>query len=247
MWTREGLLALDPVVFAVKQLGFTPDSWQAKVLRSGVKRGILNCARQSGKSTVMAVMAVHRALYQAKSLILVVSPVSRQSGEFMENVHDFTGRMDIEKRWDGHNEISQLYSNGSRIVGLPAVDDNIRGFASVSLAFIDEAARVPDALLATLLPMLMVSKGDLWLMSTPVARRGLFWDSWNKPEYWTRFTAMGTECPRFSPEFLEQCRVLMGERKYRREFLCEFGDDDDAVFSGDVLERAVDQDEEGLR
>ena len=47
--------------FAREKLGFEPDEKQRMVLDSTAKTGILNCSRQWGKSTVMAVKAVHRA------------------------------------------------------------------------------------------------------------------------------------------------------------------------------------------
>ena len=40
---------------------------------------------------------------------------------------------------------------------------------------------------------------------------------------------------------------MMGERIFRQEFLCEFGDDEDALFSSALLGRALDRDAEGLR
>ena len=47
--------------FAREKLGFEGDEKQRMVLDSTAKTGILNCSRQWGKSTVMAVKAVHRA------------------------------------------------------------------------------------------------------------------------------------------------------------------------------------------
>ncbi len=47
--------------FVRTRLGFEPDELQAEVLESEAKRGILNCTRQWGKSTVAAAKAVHRA------------------------------------------------------------------------------------------------------------------------------------------------------------------------------------------
>ena len=47
--------------FALEKLGFAADDRQRAVLDSQAKRGILNCSRQWGKSTVLAVKAVHRA------------------------------------------------------------------------------------------------------------------------------------------------------------------------------------------
>jgi hypothetical protein len=50
--------ALDPVLFAKEALSFTPDPWQEKALRWSGKRLLLNCSRQSGKSTTAAILAV---------------------------------------------------------------------------------------------------------------------------------------------------------------------------------------------
>ena len=46
--------ALDPVAFVQDRLKFEPDPWQARLLRSGAPWILLNCCRQSGKSTTTA-------------------------------------------------------------------------------------------------------------------------------------------------------------------------------------------------
>ena len=66
--------ALDPVAFAREALSFIPDPWQAQALRWSGKRLLLNCSRQSGKSTTAAILALHRALFYPASLVLLVSP-----------------------------------------------------------------------------------------------------------------------------------------------------------------------------
>src|SRR5437016_9046144 len=43
--------ALDPVGFVQDRLNFEPDPWQARLLRSRAPWILLNCCRQSGKST----------------------------------------------------------------------------------------------------------------------------------------------------------------------------------------------------
>ena len=56
--------SLDPVAFAEDRLGFAPDRWQAGLLRSRRRQVILNCSRQSGKSTAAANLGTtHRSLY----------------------------------------------------------------------------------------------------------------------------------------------------------------------------------------
>ncbi|MFT6583629.1 MAG: hypothetical protein ACJAU6_004087 [Alphaproteobacteria bacterium] len=63
--------ALDPVTFAREKLDFEPDEWQAGLLRSTDSRSLLNCSRQSGKSTTTAILALHTAYYVPGSLVLL--------------------------------------------------------------------------------------------------------------------------------------------------------------------------------
>jgi hypothetical protein len=73
-------MALDPVLF-MRASGIECDPWQARMLRSQASRILLNCSRQSGKSTICAGLALHEALYEPGSLTLMLSPTQRQSGE----------------------------------------------------------------------------------------------------------------------------------------------------------------------
>src|SRR5712671_6747717 len=104
----------DIVEFTRQRLGFDPNPLQELALRGG-RRGIVNCTRQWGKSTVAAAKAVHRAYCQPDSLILVLSPSARQSGEFVRKAEEFVSRMGIKVRGDGTNEISIAFPNRSRI------------------------------------------------------------------------------------------------------------------------------------
>src|SRR5262245_65161279 len=42
----------------MKILGYDPDPWQVEILETTRKRMLLNCSRQAGKSTVVAVLAL---------------------------------------------------------------------------------------------------------------------------------------------------------------------------------------------
>ena len=80
--------ALDPVAFVQDRLKFEPDPWQARLLRSRAPWILLNCCRQSGKSTTTAALALHTAIYDP-GLILLVSPSLRQSKELFAKVTGF--------------------------------------------------------------------------------------------------------------------------------------------------------------
>src|SRR6185295_12333118 len=129
------------------------------------------------------------------------------------------------------NEISIRLPNQSRIIGLPGMEDTIRGFSSASLLIVDEAARVSNSLYHTARPMLAASDGDLWIISTPNGRRGFFYDTWVSPDdLWTRISVPAPDCPRISKVFLAEGSRTMSERKFRQEYLCEFLDSEDAFF-----------------
>ena len=228
----------DIVEFTRQRLGFDPNPLQASVLRGG-RRGIVNCTRQWGKSTVAAAKAVHRAFCQPDSLILVLSPSERQSGELMRKAEEFVSRMGIKVRGDGTNEISIAFPNRSRIVGLPHKEKTSRGFSKVSLMLIDEASRVEDKLYRAMRPTLAVGNGDLWLMSTPNGKRGFFHAEWTAGgEKWQRISATAEECPWIDPEFLDDERKSMTDAMFRQEYMCEFGEREGRAFSQESIDAA---------
>jgi hypothetical protein len=184
------------VEFVRKRLQFEADERQTEVLMSGAKRGILNCTRQWGKSTVGAAMAVHRAFTRKGCTVLVASPSGRQSGELVMKAEAMLGTMGISVQGDGNNERSLELPNGSRIVGLPENPEKIRGFSAVSLLLIDEAAQVEEAMYLALRPMLAVSNGDLWLMSTPYGKQGFFYERWVHGGPGWQLSVKATECRR---------------------------------------------------
>src|SRR5262245_3084461 len=75
----------DPAA-VMRLAGFTPDPWQADLLRCTDERMLLLCARQAGKSTASAALATLTALTQPESLTLILSPTARQSGELFRKV-----------------------------------------------------------------------------------------------------------------------------------------------------------------
>jgi hypothetical protein len=230
----------DAAKFVRERLGLAIDAAQARVLDARRRRGVLNCSRQWGKSTITAAKAVHQAYTEAGSLTLVVSPSARQSGEFLRKASAFVRALKAPVKGDGDNEMSLEMPNGARIVGLPGTEATIRGFSAVNLLLVDEASRVSDDVYLAVRPMLATSDGALWLMSTPWGKRGFFYDTWtNGGPAWERILAPATECARIPAGFLEEERKTMGERWFRREYLCEFEDSGSSVFGRDLVEQAI--------
>jgi hypothetical protein len=222
----------DPVAFA-QGLGFDPDPWQAEMLHSDAGRVLLNCSRQSGKSTTTAVLALYTAIFRPNSSILVLSPSLRQSSELFRKVHDFKGRASVATREE--TKLSMVLANGSRMVALPGKEGTIRGFSDIDLLVVDEAARVPDELYYAIRPMLAVSGGRLIALSTPFGKRGWFFDAWTKGDAWFRVEVPATECPRIGAAFLDEERIALGDFWFEQEYMCVFHDDLLATFTYDEI------------
>ena len=233
--------------WARRVLGFEADLAQERVLNSRSKRVALNCTRQWGKSTVTAAKAVHESVSHEGSLTIAVSPTARQTGEFLRKAEGFARMLKMKVKGDGDNEMSLAFPNGSRIVGLPGTEATVRGFSAVALLLVDEASRVTDDLYMAIRPMLAVSGGTLWLMSTPFGKRGFFYEAWEHGgDTWERVRVPAEECPRIPAEHLEEERRTMGDRWYRQEYGCDFVDSTSGVFDRDLVEAAFTSDVEQL-
>jgi hypothetical protein len=231
----------DPVLFA-RRCGLTPDPWQTEVLRSDARQMILLCSRQSGKSTVTSVLALHEAIYNAPALVLLLSPSLRQSQELFDKIKSAYDSLLDAPRSTQETALTLRVDNGSRIVALPgATDAKIRGFSGAALIVIDEASRVTDDLYQAVRPMIAVSGGRLVLLSSPFGRRGFFHHEWTEggPD-WHRTKITAYQCPRMSKEWLDAERGRIGDWWFKQEYLCEFTETVDSVFSYEDIERALD-------
>jgi hypothetical protein len=231
-------LALDRAAFA-RSLGMDPDPWQERLLRSGSARILLNCSRQSGKSTMSAILALHRALYHPGSLVLVLAPAERQAKELFSKAAGMYRTLGHPILPDSYRKLGMELANGSRIEALPGSERTIRGYSGVDLLILDEASRVDDDLYFAIRPMLAVSGGALLMLSTPAGRRGVFFEEWSEGHGWERYEVPATQCPRISEAFLAEERRALPSRVYRQEYECSFEDVEDAVFAFEDVQAAI--------
>jgi Terminase large subunit, T4likevirus-type, N-terminal len=229
--------ALNRVIFA-RLLRVEPDPWQEEVLRSDSKRIILNCARQSGKSTITAILALHLALYVSDSLVLIVSPSLRQSSEMFTKIIGFYHDLDKPIPAEKETALTLQLANKSRIVSLPSREGTVRGFSGASLIVIDEAAWVPDDLYFAVRPMLTISQGRLILLSTPHGREGFFYEAWTKEKGWGKIKISADQCPRMTPEVIEAEKASMPSWRFRQEYQNSFEAGGEPLINPDSIEKA---------
>jgi Terminase large subunit, T4likevirus-type, N-terminal len=238
---------LDPVLFCRERLQLDPDAWQARLLRSTARQCILNCGRQTGKSTVVAALALHTALYKAGALVLIIAPSQRQSRELFLKIQAFLECLEPAEPTEEETKLTLMLRNGSRVVTLPGDNPRtVRGYSAPALIIEDEAAFVADDTFDALLPMLAASPdGRIVLMSTPYVSAGHFYAIWNSDGDWERYEQPTSSCPRVTAQWLE-ARRHDNPLRFNREYECQFGSPDDSLFTSDMIDRMVVNDFEPL-
>ena len=228
----------DRATFA-RTLDLEPDPWQERLLCSVAPRILMNCARQTGKSTAAGVLALHEALDSPGALVLILAPAERQAKELFSKVAGFYHTLGHPIPADSYRKLGMELSNGSRIEALPGTEKTIRGFSGAALLIVDEAARVDDGLYYAVRPMLAVSGGRLMMLSTPFGKRGVFHHEWTEGEGWERYEVPATEIPRIPQAFLEEERRALPAWIYRQEYECSFEDTEDQLFGFDLVSSSI--------
>jgi cytochrome c-type biogenesis protein CcmE len=227
----------NPVEFA-RSVGIDPDPWQGQILASEHPRKILCCGRQTGKSTVAAILAIHKALTRPGSTVLVVAPGERQAKLLFTKAASLYRQAGYPLPAHSERRTGLELSNGSIIEALPAVERTTRGY-SVDLLVVDEAAAVPDLDYHGILPALIATQGEQVLLSTPRGKRGFFHELWHSADDWQRVMVRSDEVGRIREEDLEVFRQSMPEAFYRQEFECAWLNTEGGLFSYDDIETAL--------
>lgn len=235
------LMALEksPVHFA-RACGLDPDPWQMEVLRSESNRIILNCCRQSGKSSMASLIALRQALYAPGAMVIVISHTLQQAAETFRKIHDMykqIGRPVFSQTESVHRLELQ---NGSRIVTLTGQrPESIRGFSNVSLLVVDEAAQVLDESYYSARPMLAVSGGRIILLSTPHGKRGFFYEAWANEEDWLKVEITADQCPRLTRQFIQEEKRIFPRWFFEQEYYSFFAEGISSVFKAEDIDAAL--------
>ena len=149
----------ETTIAVMRSVGLTPDPWQLDVITGDYQRLLLNCSRQSGKSTVTAIAALHTAIHSPGSLVAILSPSQRQSQEMFRTITRMYSKLDplMVPGITFESMLRTEFKHGSRIIAMPSTERTVRGLSGVNMLILDEAARVPDELLQAVRPMLATS------------------------------------------------------------------------------------------
>ena len=226
--------------FAEKILKMKPFPYQKALLEDSSKRLVACMGRQSGKTTTIAMRAIHFAYTNPGVTVLITAPSLRQSMIMFDRISMFVFSTALLKNHviRSTRTIIQL-DNRSQIIALPCSEYFLRGYTA-HMCIMDEASFMPEEVITQVLfPMLSTTDGYAIMLSTPWGRDHFFYRAFMDPNY-SVHRVKSSECPLIKPEFLEEMRRNMTEQAFRMEYMAEFVEALNSYFPQDLIRRCVD-------
>lgn len=202
----------------------------------------LRSGRQVGKSTIISIKAAQFAVKNRKTSIMVIASVERQAYLLFEKILAYLNQnypKMIKMGKDRPTKHKIILTNGSMIQSLPTgmTGQGIRGF-TINLLIADEAAFIPEAVWTAVTPMLAITRGVIWLLSTPHGKEGYYYNCFSRPDF-TSFHVSSEDCPRKDQIFLDSEKKRMTKVQYAQEYLGEFVDELMQFFSTALIKRCM--------
>jgi hypothetical protein len=250
----------NPVLFVREVFGADPYPDQVELLEA-YRRGDRRISKRSGhgvgKTTGLAWIIVHHAIFRFPQKTVCTAPTSKQLFDalYAETVSWFRKlpsyvldlfeikSESIElKAAETESFISFRTSSAEKPEALAGVhSDHV-------LLVIDEASGIPEAIFEGSIGSMSGANASTILCGNPVRLSGLFYDTHNKPEVMLKWTRFHTGCeghPNVTEDFIDDVKARYGElsNAYRVRVLGEFPMvDDDTVIPWYLIQAALDRD-----
>ena len=250
-----GYLMDDPSLFAYhffkdrenKQFKVFP--YQDLILNDKNKNVFVCIARQSGKSTLAAILALHYAFFHDNVTVVVVSATKAQSKELILRMKHFlnTSRFTVWKHImprgkDRADEIelrNKSKTTYSRVISVPATDAG-RGYTADvvigdELAFWENGMYMFNQVVE---PMTNYTKGKIIGLTTPNGKQGIAWELYNNPFY-SVYQFDWRVCPVNTEEEMEKKRKTRTRAEFATEYEAKFTESKNAYFSHDDIKNSI--------
>jgi hypothetical protein len=215
--------------------------YQAAFLNDTSPKRIVLKARQVGMSNAIAIEALHKALNWPDQQILFVSRNGQLAQQLITYCQHTLARIDVPFSLEQENLTTLAFTNGSRILSLPASPATGRGFPATDV-YLDEFAfaEYDQLIYESIVPALSTS-GRLTLLSTPNGRGNMFFRLWAGLEGgdWSRHTVHWSQCPRYDEAWAERQRQTMTRQAFAQEYECDFVMSGEAVFDAEDLAKCA--------
>ncbi|MBM3754362.1 MAG: hypothetical protein FJW38_10330 [Acidobacteria bacterium] len=229
-----------PSEWAARALHFTPSKLQAEILNYQGDRLILCCARQWGKSTIIAVKALHEAVHNPGTTTIILSRTKSQADVILQRIRANAAALDLPLKRHHGREHSIAFPNGSAIFAIAHNAETAVGYTANTL-IVDEAAVVSDETFAAVLPCIAHTNGKLWMLSTPNGQKGTFYTIWHDKalSHWRRVKATVDDLDYANKEIVN-LQLRLYPAKAKQDFFCEFVQPAGRLVSAELFKNFVD-------
>lgn len=249
----------DPVGFVRHVFGIEPYEDQIELLEA-YRRRDRRIAKRSGhgpgKTTTLAWIILHHAVFRFPQKTVATAPTSKQLFDalYAETVKWYNRLPpDLQVFEVKAEEFTHLAAPKESFISFRTSSaDKPEALAGVHeewvLLIVDEASAVPEPIFESASGSMSGLNAITILTGNPTRRTGTFYDVFHRPEMmamWTRFHTSGVGHPNVNPDYPKQIAAQYGENSnaYRVRVLGEFPlVDDDTVISFELLDAALKRD-----
>lgn len=229
------------------KIDFVLDGWQKDVLAA--EGNLCICSgRQVGKSQIVAIKVAEWIANHPKGRVVVISITEDQSELMLQKIlihlSDNYPRLIARGKHKPTKHLVRL-TNGAtaltKAVGQYGL--GVRGLTADILVG-DEAAYVAQAIWHAVTPVLLTTGGSMWLLSTPNAQEGYFYEAYtNRDMGFQTFHVNSEEVAESRPEpqrshmlsYLSQEKARMTELEYAQQYLAQFLEEQGQLFPDELI------------
>lgn len=230
------------------KLNFKLDHWQEEVLLA--EGNLCICSgRQVGKSQIIAIKTAEFIANNPNKKVLIISVTEDQAETMLQKImfhlYDNHKKLICTGALDKPTKHRVMLSNGSwavtKAVGQYAI--GVLGM-TVDVVVPDECAYLPEAIWSSITPMLLTTGGCMWLLSTPNAKQGYFYEAYTNPEMgFKTFHVNSEEVAEQRPEpqrtimlnYLKREKERMTKLQYAQQYLAQFLEELSQLFPDSLI------------
>lgn len=239
----------DPIAFSKHLLKFNPYPYQERILTACVtkKKVAAICARQSGKSTIVAIFCLFWAFTIPNQQVILVSPTQKQTSWLFDKIRGHI--MDsayLQSQIVENYKTKITWKNGSQIHALTvgAKGKSLRG-GTANVLVMEESAFIKDSIVnSVIMPMLsstIKTGGTIIQISTPIGRNH-FWRATQPKSNYEVIHVTYQDCidvGQYDKEFIEEQKQALNPDEFAREYMAVFTESEGAALPFNVISPCI--------
>lgn len=241
------------------KLNFKLDEWQKEVLAA--EGNLCICSgRQVGKSQIVAIKVAEYIANNPKKEVLIISITEEQAENMLMKIMlyiDDNYRKMISKGKNKPTKHRLHLINNSSVVTKAVGQYGLSALGlTKNVVVVDECAYLPDLVWQSITPILLTTGGQLWILSTPNAKEGYFYEAYTNPEMGFKTYHVSSEEvaeKRSEPQrtymlnYLKREKERMTKLQYAQQYLAQFLEELNQLFPDNLIKASQTLEKQNLR